>query len=294
MRRGRKVDTVEAAQTSKADLARMMVGRNVIFESRRTERTPGEVVFEISDLSYVHDDGRLRLKAINLDVRAGQIVGVAGVEGNGQFELVNTITGLIKPATGSIRVNGQEITGAPILERRKLISYVSQDRGKMGASVNASILENAIMTHHRLDPRFSQWKGLLLDYQQASAFTDELEKRFSVSMASKYALFKSLSGGNQQKVVLGRELTLASPFILLDQPTRGLDVGSIEYVHQQVLKMREEGRAVLLISADLEELFLIADRILVLYRGEIVADLPVEGTSIEEVGYLMLEGKGAT
>ncbi len=293
MRRGKVVNTVEAAQTSKADLARMMVGRNVIFESRRTEHTPGEVVFEICDLSYVHDDGRQRLKAINLDVRAGQIVGVAGVEGNGQFELVNTITGLIKPNTGSISVNGREITGAPILERRRLISYVSQDRGKMGASVNASIMENAIMTHHRLDPRFSQWKGLLLDYQQAGAFTDELEKRFSVSMASKYAAFKSLSGGNQQKVVLGRELTLASPFVLLDQPTRGLDVGSIEYVHQQVLKMREEGRAVLLISADLEELFLIADRILVLYRGEIVADLPVEGTSIEEVGYLMLEGKGS-
>jgi ABC-type uncharacterized transport system ATPase subunit len=293
MRRGKKVDTVDTAQTSKAELARMMVGRNVIFESRRTERAPGEVVFQIRDLSYTHDDGRPRLKGINLEVRAGQIVGVAGVEGNGQFELVNVITGLVQPTTGSILVNGQEITHAPILERRKLIAYVPQDRGKMGACMNASILENAIMTHHRLEPGFTQWGGLLLNYRQAGLFTDELEKHFSVSMASKFNAFKSLSGGNQQKVVLGRELSLASPFVLLDQPTRGLDVGSIEYVHQQVLQMRSEGRAVLLISADLEELFQIADRLLVLFRGEIVADLPVEATSLEEVGYLMLEGKGA-
>ena len=189
-------------------------------------------------------------------------------------------------------MQGKEITHAPILERRKLISFVPQDRGKMGASLNASIMDNAIMTHHRLDRNFSRWKGLLLDYQQASQFTDELEKQFSVAMASKYNPFRSLSGGNQQKVVLGRELLLDSPFVLLDQPTRGLDVGSIEYVHQQVLRMREEDRAVLLISADLEELFLIADRIVVLYRGELVADLPVEQTTLEEVGYLMLEGKG--
>jgi general nucleoside transport system ATP-binding protein len=129
-----------------------------------------------------------------------------------------------------------------------------------------------------------------LNYTHAAAFTDALQKQFSVSMASRLDSFKSLSGGNQQKVILGRELLLNSPFVLLDQPTRGLDVGSIEYVHDQLLKIRGEGRAVLLISADLEELFLLSDRILVLYRGEIVADLPVEKTSLEEVGSLMLQG----
>ncbi len=292
MQRGKKVATVEAAETSKAELARMMVGRNVIFTSRRTPRPPGDEVFTIHDLSHVDGDGRLLLKNINLSVRAGQIIGIAGVEGNGQYELVNAITGLVQPARGTITVGGQDITHAPILERRKRLSYVPQDRGRMGASPNASILENTIMTHHRLDASFSQWKGLLLNYRRARAFTDEIEKRFFVSMASKFDRFKSLSGGNQQKVILGRELMLPSPFMLLDQPTRGLDVGSIEYVHQQVLQMREEGRAVLLISADLEELFLIADRILVLYRGEIVADLPVESTNVEEVGAYMLEGKG--
>jgi simple sugar transport system ATP-binding protein len=291
MRRGKKVDTVEAAGTSKAELARLMVGRNVIFTSQRTPKPPGVAVVEVRDLSYVDEEGRKLLNGINLTVRSGQIIGVAGVEGNGQFELVNAITGLIKPSQGSIQVNGTDLTRASILERRRLISYVPQDRGKMGASLNASILENAIMTHHRLDRSFSYWRGLLLNTRRAETFTDDLEKNFFVSMASKYDPFKSLSGGNQQKVVLGRELMLSSPFVLLDQPTRGLDVGSIEYVHQQVLNMREEGRAVLLISADLEELFLIADRILVLYRGEIVADLPVESTNVEEIGYYMLEGK---
>ncbi len=290
MRRGKKIDTVEAATTSKADLARMMVGRNVIFTSQRSEKAPGEVSLAIEGVSY-KDDGRERLKDINLEVHAGQIVGIAGVEGNGQFELVNAITGLIQPDKGSISVAGKDITRAPILERRRTLAYVPQDRGKMGASVNASILENAIMTHHRLDPQFSSWNGLLLNLRHAVEFTNGLQQRFSVSMASRENPFKSLSGGNQQKVILGRELLLDTPFILLDQPTRGLDVGSIEYVHQQMLKMRDEGHAVLLVSADLEELFLVADRIVVLYRGEIVADLPVENTSVEEVGYLMLEGK---
>jgi ABC-type uncharacterized transport system ATPase subunit len=161
----------------------------------------------------------------------------------------------------------------------------------MGASINATILENAIMAHHRLNPNFSSWKGLLLNFPYARRFAGALEKQFSVSMAAQDDPFRSLSGGNQQKVILGRELLLPSEFVLLDQPTRGLDVGSIEYVHQQVLAMREEGRAVLLVSADLEELFMLADRIVVLYRGAIVADIPVEQTSIGDIGLRMLQGE---
>jgi simple sugar transport system ATP-binding protein len=160
----------------------------------------------------------------------------------------------------------------------------------MGAAIDASIMENAAMTHHRLNPKFTHWKGVLMDYQVMGAFSDKLEKLFSVSMTSKTSPFKSLSGGNQQKVIVGREFLLSSPFVVLDQPTRGLDVGSIEYVHEQVLRMRSEGRAVLLISADLEELFLLADRILVMYRGKLVANLAVEETSVEEIGLLMLQG----
>lgn len=224
-------------------------------------------------------------------MRAGEIVGIAGVEGNGQFELVNTIMGLSEPASGIISVQGDEITRASILDRRRLVAFVPQDRGRMGAALNASIMENASMTHHLLNPAFTGWKGLLMNFRFAGQFTAELQKLFSVSMSSKDAPFRSLSGGNQQKVILGRELLLPNPFILLDQPTRGLDVGSIEYVHEQILRMRSEDRAVLLISADLEEIFLLSDRILVLYRGAIAGERKTEETSVEEIGLLMLQGQ---
>jgi ABC-type uncharacterized transport system ATPase subunit len=291
MRKGRVIDTVPARDTSKAELAHMMVGRDVIFTSRRTPQAPGAVVLQIDGLSYQDQAGRSRLQDISLQIHAGEIVGVAGVEGNGQFEWVNIIMGMEPPSAGRLRMAGQDLTGATILERRHLISYVPQDRGKMGASLNASILENAMMTHHRLDRRFTSWKGLLLNRGFARRFAQSLQQAFSVIMSSQDQPFRSLSGGNQQKVILGRELLLDTPFVLLDQPTRGLDVGSIEYVHEQILRMRGEGKALLLVSADLEELFLLSDRIVVLYRGRIAADLPVEQASVEMVGYLMLEGK---
>jgi simple sugar transport system ATP-binding protein len=161
----------------------------------------------------------------------------------------------------------------------------------MGGSLAASVVENAIMTHHRLNPRLTRWKGLLLDRKAAHRFTDALAQRFNVSMPARAAPLRALSGGNQQKVILGRELLLECPFILLDQPTRGLDVGSIEYVHDQMLAMRRAGRGLLMISANLEEIFLLADRIVVLHRGEIVADLPVEQATVEQIGRYMLEGK---
>jgi len=291
MRRGKKVSTVDAAATDRRELARMMVGRDVVLTSRRAPHPPGPAVCEIRGLSFTDADGLEKLSGVDLSVRAGEIVGVAGVEGNGQLELVNTIIGLNRPSAGTILVNGKDITQLPIIQRRRLISFVPQDRGRMGGSLSASIMENVIMTHHRLDGRFSQWKGLLLNYRFARSFTDALEKKFSVSMASKTAPLASLSGGNQQKVILGRELLLESPFVLLDQPTRGLDVGSIEYVHGQILRIRGEDRAVLLISADLEELLLIADRIVVLHRGEVAADIAVEEATVEQVGLLMLEGR---
>jgi len=291
MRKGKKIATVAASETNKEALAQMMVGRQVIFTSKRTPHRRGERVFEAKGLSVTRRDGLKKLDNVSFSVHAGEIVGIAGVEGNGQFELVNSVMGLTAPSGGSITVNGREITGLPILERRKLISFVPQDRAKMGASLAASILDNAIMTHHRLEPSFSAWRGLVLNYRNARTFTDNLVRRFSVQMASRQSPFRSLSGGNQQKLILGRELLLSTPFFLMDQPTRGLDVGSIEYVHGEILSMRGADRAVLLISADLEELFLIADRILVMHRGQIVADLVTERTNIEEVGRYMLEGK---
>jgi simple sugar transport system ATP-binding protein len=291
LRKGRKIATVRADETTREELARMMIGREVLFSSKRKKKKPGEIIFSVNDLSSRDSHAHLRLDQVDLDVRAGEIVGIAGVEGNGQFELVNAIMGLNVPSKGRIQIQNHDLTRASILERRRFISFVSQDRNKMGASIKASITENAIMTHHRLNPQVTHWRGLLLDDRYARKFTGEIKDQYNIHLDSIDDPFQSLSGGNQQKVILGRELKLDTPFLLLDQPTRGLDVGSIEYVHELILKMRGEGRAILLISADLEELFRIADRILVLFRGKIVANLPVEQTNLEEIGYLMLEGK---
>jgi len=293
MRRGKVVGTSAASELTKEDLARQMVGREVLFTSRRQPQEPGKTVFRAQSLNCSDSEHRSRLHDVTVEVRAGEIVGVAGVEGNGQFELVNAIMGLATMTSGTLEVNGQDITHADILTRRTLISFVPQDRGKMGASINASVLEDAIMTHHILDPGFSTWRGLGLDYRRAAAFTEQIRKQFDVSMGSAGDAFHSLSGGNQQKVVLGRELLLETPFVLMDQPTRGLDVGSIEYVHQLLLDLRSKKRAVLLVSADLDELFMVADRIVVMCQGDVVADLATDATNREEVGYYMLGGKEA-
>jgi len=290
LRKGKKVGTIETRDATKTGLAQMMVGREVIFESIRDGQKPGEVLFEVEGLNYTDHEKRTRLSNINLKVRAGEIVGIAGVEGNGQLELVNVIMGLIEPTSGKVKALGQEITHKPILEKRKVVAFVSQDRANMGASITATITENVIMTHYRLNPRFTRWGGRILDFKQAAAFTGEVQERFDVQMSGGEAQFKSLSGGNQQKVILGRELLLDAPFILLDQPTRGLDVGSIEYVHQRMIDMRKQNRGILLISADLEELFRLSDRLIVMHRGKVVAELVTEETNVPEVGYLMLEG----
>ena len=164
----------------------------------------------------------------------------------------------------------------------------------MGASLPASILENAIMTHHILDRSFRLWGGLGLNYTRASALTSQIQTQFDVSMENGAAPFESLSGGNQQKVILGRELLLEAPLVLMDQPTRGLDVGSTEYVHRLLIDLRNQKKAVLLVSADLDEVFTVADRIIVMSRGQLVADLRTDETSREEVGYYMLGGKDAS
>lgn len=294
MRRGKVVATSAASDLTKEDLARLMVGREVLFTSRRQPQEPGEVIFRASQLRCSDADHRVKLQGATVEVHAGEIVGVAGVEGNGQFEFVNAIMGLAPVTSGTLEVKGRDITHADVLARRALISFVPQDRGKMGASVGATILENAIMTHHLLDPSFTTGGGLGLDYRRAAAFTEQIRNQFSVSMGTAGDQFRSLSGGNQQKVILGRELLLDTPFVLMDQPTRGLDVGSIEYVHQLILDLRARMRAVLLVSADLDELFMVADRIVVMYRGELVANLATDETNREEVGYLMLGGEEAT
>jgi simple sugar transport system ATP-binding protein len=243
LRRGRAVATLPAAGTTRSELAERMVGRAVLFQSRRVPQPSGEALLTLAGLRAVDGQGRISLHDISLQVHAGELVGVAGVEGNGQLELVHAIVGLLRPNAGRIVVAGTELTAAPILARRRVLAFVAQDRGRMGGSLSASVVENAIMTHHRLNRRLLRWRGWLLDVRAARRFTAELVARFAVSTPALTAPLQTLSGGNQQKVILGRELLLDCPVILLDQPTRGLDVGSIEYVHDQILAMRAAGRA---------------------------------------------------
>lgn len=290
MRRGRLVDTLSTANTTRSQLAKLMVGRSVLFTHERAARETGDLVFSAAGLRLTSDEGLQRLKNVSVEVYGGEIVGIAGVEGNGQFDLVNCIMGVSHPQEGAISVAGQDLTERSVLDRRRWVSYVSQDRSRMGASVGDSVLDNARMTHHRLNARFTYAGGRVLNDRAATVFVEEARERFKVVMSGPDDPFRSLSGGNQQKVILARELLLETPFVLLDQPTRGLDVGSIEYVHDTILDLRRRGRAVLLISADLEELFRLADRILVIYRGRIALNTVTEETDYEEVGQAMLRG----
>ena len=306
MRRGRHVATWENRGLGKADLARAMVGRDVVFSVDKPPAHCGDVVFEARDLSYVDTGGRLRLDGVSLAVRRGEIVGIAGVEGNGQFELVQLVTGLAPVQSGEVKICGRDVTGVPVIERRKLMCYVPQDRKASGSAQKMSLVDNAIMTHHRLNPRLESGWRMLLGPGKCRRFAQNLVDTFGVLAPNVDTPISSLSGGNQQKVVVGREFLFDADFVLLDQPTRGVDVGSVEFIQREIIRKRgsTEGATAnmgenataaaaaaagcLLISADLDELFSLADRILVMHRGRIVADLAPPDTTREEVGEYML------
>lgn len=289
LRNGALVATVAASDTDKAGLARLMVERDVLLTAKRSPTAPGRAVLRVEQLH------RKQLVAgglgpIDLVVNAGEIVGVAGVEGNGQSQLVAAVIGDHQRTYGRVVVDGVDITTATILERRRHLSYVAAERKLDGMAVHESVLDNARMTHHRLTPSFASIAGRILNTGRAGRFVDELKVRFGITMDSSRQPIGSLSGGNQQKVILGRELALDRALVVLDQPTRGLDVGSIQQVHQLILSMRAEGRGVLLISADLDELFQLADRLVVLHRGVVALEGATASLTIEEVGTAMLSG----
>ena len=300
MRRGRRVTTTENRGLGKADLARAMVGRDVVFSVEKPPARCGDVVFEARGLSYVDAGGRQRLDKVSLAVRRGEIVGIAGVEGNGQFELVQLVTGLAPVQSGQVKICGRDVARASVIERRKLMCYVPQDRKASGSAQKMSLTDNSIMTHHRLNQQLESGWRALLSPGKSRRFAQNLVDTFGVLAPSVDAPISSLSGGNQQKVVVGREFLFGADFVLLDQPTRGVDVGSVEFIQREIIRKRGsvggsagEGAGVpsagcLLISADLDELFSLADRILVMHRGRIVADLAPPDTTREEVGEYML------
>lgn len=290
LRRGRVVGTIRAADTNLSELAKMMVGREVIYKFEKKSISEREVVLRVESLKTLDDRGLPALKGISLEVHASEILGIAGVEGNGQTELVETLTGLRKITEGKILLNNREITRASPKERIRLgISHVPEDRHKRGLIPDFSVMENLILGSHDRPP-FAKW-GVRLDFGETSKYAQKLIGDFSIKTQSEDTPVRHLSGGTQQRVVLARELSREPKLIIASQPTRGLDVGATEFVRSKLVEMRDHRCAVLLVSADLDEIWALSDRIAVMYEGKVVATKDPQETNEEELGLLMAGGK---
>lgn len=289
LRKGKLVGTVETEKTDIASLAKMMVGREVCLVVEKLPHQTGETVMEVKGLEAYNDSGVKALRGINLTLQKGEILGIAGVEGNGQLELAETLTGLRKVTAGKIRIHGKDMTNAPARDIIKSgVSHIPEDRRKRGLILDFSLAENLILGSHFTSP-FSQ--GFRMDYDSVFANADNLVEAFDIRGTGIHSQVKYLSGGNQQKVIVAREIGREPEIIIASQPTRGLDVGAIEYIHQQLLTMREKDKAILLISADLDEVRSLSDRIAVIYEGKIVGERDPKTATEEELGLLMAGGK---
>jgi simple sugar transport system ATP-binding protein len=292
LRRGKKVATIDAAGATERGLAELMVGRPVLEEIERGPAHPGDAVLSIGEL-HVRDDREIEtVRGLSLTVRAGEIVGIAGVDGNGQTELAEAIAGMRRVDSGRIRLRDQDLTDAsPRAAAQAGIGHIPQDRQRHGLVLDFSIAENSAL-HDYERPPMSSHGWLHPDAMVARA--RRLIERFDVRGGAPSAPARALSGGNQQKLVLAREIDLAPQLLLAAQPTRGLDVGAIEFVHRQLIEQRDAGRAVLLISFELDEIFGLSDRILVMYEGQITLETRPDQTNESELGLAMTGGSVST
>ncbi len=285
MRRGAVVGETFPRETSEADLANMMVGREVLLRVEKKPAQPGEVVFQVTHLTVKGQSKMHTVHNVDLQVCSGEILGLAGVQGNGQTELIEAIAGLRKYDEGEVRIDGKEM---PIMQPRALVehgmAHIPEDRHKHGLVLPYQLTDDFVLCTYYQDP-FSK-HGI----RNADKILDnavELIDRFDVRTPSPFVIAANLSGGNQQKVIVGRELSRPVKIVIANQPTRGLDVGSIEYIHRTLVQMRDAGVAVLVVSAELDEIMGLSDRIAVMYRGNIVATLDADSTTREEMGLLM-------
>jgi len=286
IRRGKVVGTVSVKDTTEAQMAEMMVGRLVSFHVEKGPFQPGAVVLSIEDLSVRNNRKLPALKSFSLEVRAGEIVGVAGVEGNGQTELVEALTGLRAPESGRILVRGRDLTHASVRQRIEAkIAHIPEDRQKRGLVLDYTLAENFVLESHG-GPPFSENGFLRKEAIQAQA--ERLIEAFDVrSGEGPRSKARGLSGGNQQKAIVGREIDLNPDLLIAVQPTRGLDVGSIEYIHKRLVEQRDAGKAVLLVSLELDEILDLSDRIAVVCRGELVGVVDAKTTNENEIGLMM-------
>jgi ABC-type uncharacterized transport system ATPase subunit len=287
LRRGKKVDTVPREGATEDTLARLMVGREVLLRVDKTAPSPGDVLLEVGELTVLDDRGLEAVKDVSFDVHGGEIVGIAGVDGNGQSELIDALTGLRHVASGRVTVGGRDVTTASA--RGHLdegLGHIPEDRHRRGLVLDFSLAENIALHDYRLPPN-SRWGWLRPGRLVARA--RKLLKEFDVRGGGPQTRAASLSGGNQQKVVVAREVARDPRVLIAAQPTRGLDVGAIEFVHRRLVEERDEGRAVLLISLEIDEVLSLADRILVIYEGRIVAEFGPD-VSEQELGIAMTGG----
>jgi simple sugar transport system ATP-binding protein len=287
MRDARVIGTREAAELSEQDIAYLMVGREIRAERLAPPRAPGQVLLAARGLSFVNEENLRVLNGVSFDVRAGEIVGLAGVEGNGQTELVRILTGLLQATSGTLSIRGRPVNGlSPRRLRQAGAAHIPEDRMEDGAAAEASVQENVIVDRF-YKAGFS--RGLVLLWAAVARHTLALIEGFRILARSPRAPVASLSGGNIQKVVVARELSSDPQVIIASQPTRGIDVGSEEMVHNLLAEARDRGKAVFLASADLDEVLKLSNRILVIYNGELVAHFPdTSGLSGRELGPYML------
>ncbi|MCH2163221.1 MAG: ABC transporter ATP-binding protein [Marinovum sp.] len=288
MRRGEMTATVKTEDTSPEHLAELMVGRKVLLQVDKVPATPGAPVLEVENLRVVDGDGVERVKGIDLTVRAGEILGIAGVAGNGQSELLEVLGGY-QTATGSIRVNGTEIdlTGKASdgkSRRARGIAHVPEDRQREGLIMDYHAWENAAFGYHH-DPAFQ--KGIFMNNRAIREDTARKIEKFDVRPPNPWLAAKNFSGGNQQKIVVAREIERNPDLLLVGQPTRGVDIGAIEFIHKQIVSLRDSGKAVLLVSVELDEILSLSDRIAVMFDGQIMGERAPDQTDETELGLLM-------
>ena len=288
MRGGKMIGTKKVSETSIPELARMMVGREVLLRVKKKEMQRGDVVLEARDISISDVNGLAAISHVSFQVHRGEIVGIAGVSGNGQTELVEAISGMNSLDGGEILFKGKIIDEASVGERRDMgMAHIPEDRMVVGLNLQTTLDENLIVSRYD-DSQFSRYGFLLM--KTISEFAEKVVRAFSIAAARPGEGIATLSGGNLQKVVVGRELSGDPAFIIANQPTRGLDVGSIEFVHKTLVEERDKGAGILLVSVELDEVMALSDRILVLYRGRIQGELDAATATEEEVGILMAGG----
>lgn len=288
IRRGKSIETVEIAGATNADLAEMMVGRSVSFKTEKQAAQPKEVILSIKDLVVNENRGVPAVKNLSLDVRAGEIVGIAGIDGNGQSELIQAITGLRKIESGSVELKGQSIVGLhPRQITEMSVGHVPEDRHRDGLVLEMMISENIALQTYYKEPLSK--KGIL-NYSNIIGYAKQLMQEFDVRAASEIVPASALSGGNQQKAIIAREVDRNPDLLIVSQPTRGLDVGAIEYIHKRLIQERDNGKAVLVVSFELDEILNVSDRIAVIHDGKIQGIVTPETTNKQELGVLMAGG----